>query len=433
MTEQPLSSPAAAPRGPGLVTVIAVGLFGLLLGAIAWLAVTSDEPQVALRVALPPVPVDSAQVDSAQVGADGAPRTPSQSADVGRPAATIAMPPPPPEASAPAAPETTPAPPPPKPATPAAPQAAPPPPPAEPPQPAPQTATAPPESPAPSAVEQPAVRGLPAPQPDGLSPAPDSGLVEPMREGLLPVIGTDGRKPWQVYARPFDMTDKRPRVSLIISGLGQSSAATEAAIQRLPGAVTLAFSPYARTLDQWVNLSRAAGHEVLLALPMEPIGYPENDPGPHTLLTSLSERDNRDRLLYLLSRAPGYVGVLNSMGARLTTAPASLKPVLQEIRDRGLLFVDARSSLRSVAASQASELGLPRAINNRFIDIKAARGDIDQRLDELERIARQDGYALGIGSPYPITIERVLQWTQQLESKGIALAPISALVDLQTE
>ena len=247
------------------------------------------------------------------------------------------------------------------------------------------------------------------------------------------MVGKDGRKPWQVYARPFDLNDKRPRVALIVSGLGLSTAATEIAIQRLPGSVTLAFAPYAKNLEQWIGLARAAGHEVLLTVPMEPVGYPENDPGPHTLLTTLTEKDNRERLLFLLSRFPGYVGVLNTMGARLTTAPQSLKPILEEIKDRGLIFVDARSSLRSVAASQATEIGLPRVINNRFIDIKAARSEIDQRLDELERIAREGGYALGIGSPYPVTIERVVLWAQELESKGIALAPVSALVNKQPD
>lgn len=393
---------------------MATVLFGLLLGAVGWLFVTPDDGprgigrEPALTMTLPP-----------QTGSE---TVPSQAAGDQAPAAVIQLPTrPQPGPVAEDAPEPEQ-------------QAAVPPPVTE-------QAEAPPPAPPRTAVvipvpppsDQVPERRQAAPAPDGLAPAPDPNLVENTRDGPLPVIGKDGRKPWQVYARPFAADDKRPRVSLIISGLGQSSAATEAAIQRLPGTVTLAFTPYARNLGQWIALARAAGHEVLLTLPMEPIDYPENDPGPHTLLTTLSDQDNRERLLFLLSRFPGYVGVLNTMGARLTTTPRNLRPILEEINKRGLIFVDSRSSLRSIAASQATEIGLPRAINNRFIDIKAARADIDQRLEELERIAKSGGYALGMGSPYPVTLERVVLWARELPSKGIALAPVSALVDKQPD
>lgn len=446
MTETPEPQFPTQRRLDPVVVAVTV-LLGLLLGAVAWLIVTPDTNGSGVRTApvavlslspptavvTPQASLESAPPPAAQAEPSDAPPSP--------PPAVVAETPAEPPAAAPepsARPEPAPEPPPPaaalQPPPAATPQATAPDAPAVPreaPSPSPppsQTAAIPP----PPAFE-PAQRGQPAPAPDGLGPAPDRSLVEPSRDGPLPMVGKDGRKPWQVYARPFDQSDKRPRVALIFSGLGQSTAATEAAIQRLPGGVTLAFAPYAKNLDQWIGLARAAGHEVLLTVPMEPIGYPENDPGPHTLLTSLTEQENRDRLLFLLSRFTGYVGVLNTMGARLTTSPQNLKPILEEIKDRGLIFVDARSSLRSVAAAQATEIGLPRAINNRFIDIKAARSDIDQRLDELERIAREGGYAVGIGSPYPVTIERVALWVRELESKGIALAPVSAMVDKQPD
>lgn len=439
------SSKSRTDRGRlDVVAVMATVLFGLFLGAIAWLILVPEDAGTgrvsapAVTVALPPPterPEPAAQPEAG--GPSVATPQPSQQAAAPEPPQQAAAPEPEPPAAIidlPAAVAEAPTPEPVPPAPQAEPPAAAPPPVAQ--APAKEPTPAPPPSvaaiPAPPAY-QPPERRTPAPAPDGLAPAPDPDLVENTRDGPLPIIGKDGRRPWQAYARPFDANDKRPRVALIISGLGQSAAATEAAIQRLPGAVTLAFAPYAKNLDQWIGLARAAGHEVLLTVPMEPIGYPDNDPGPHTLLTSISDKDNRERLLYLLSRFPGYVGVLNTMGARLTTAPQSLRPILEEINNRGLIFVDSRSSLRSVAASQASEIGLPRAINNRFIDIKAARSEIDQRLDELERIAKDGGYALGIGSPYPVTIERVVLWAQELESKGIALAPVSALVDKQPD
>jgi polysaccharide deacetylase 2 family uncharacterized protein YibQ len=235
-----------------------------------------------------------------------------------------------------------------------------------------------------------------------------------------------------VYARPFDTNDLRPRIGIIMHKLGLSGAATEAAIQRLPGAVSLAFAPYAKGLKEWIALARTAGHEVLLDLPMEPVNFPANDPGPHTLLTSLSPGQNMARLHWLLGRVTGYVGVVNLMGSRFTTSAIHVQPVLEELRKRGLLFVDSRSSLRSVAARTASKVNLPRAINNRFIDAEASRIAIDKRLAELERIARVSGFAIGIGSPFPVTIDRLVRWTRTLETRGVVLAPVSAMVNTQS-
>ena len=266
-----------------------------------------------------------------------------------------------------------------------------------------------------------------------LKPAPDPGLTEKSELGLLPVIGDDGRKPWLVYARRFDERDRRPRIALVIVGLGLSEASTQAAIQRLPGAVTLAFAPYAKTLDYWIPLARAAGHEVLLALPMEPDNFPADDPGPHALLTSLAAAENLKRLRWVLSRTSGYVGVINDMGSRFTTSRRHLDPVLAELKRRGLMFVDSGASLRSVAARMATRIGLARAINNRFIDVKASREAIDKRLSELERIARASGHALGVGAAYPVTFERVGRWLRQFEKKGLILVPVSAIANKQPD
>lgn len=275
---------------------------------------------------------------------------------------------------------------------------------------------------------------IPRGQRGGLRPAPDPGLVESSPLGPLPRIGPDGREPWKVYARPFDSTDTRPRVAVILSGLGLSSAATEAAIQDLPGEVTLAFQPFADNIQQWIRLSRAAGHEVLLNLPMEPVDFPANDPGPRALFVTLSPDENQDRMRWALSRVSGYVGVVNHMGSRFTTSRESMQPILAELKARGLLFVDARSAARSVATVLASEMEVPRAINDRFLDNReVSRATVDARLAEVERIAKDAGVSIAIGQAFPVTLERVRAWAATLEGKGIALVPISAVVDRQSD
>ena len=288
-------------------------------------------------------------------------------------------------------------------------------------------------------------RGLPplAPEPDvQMAAAPDPDLVLDGENGLLPVISEDGREPWQVYARPFTEDTGQPRVAILLANLGLSQSATNAAIQQLPGGVSLSFTPYARSLDLWIAEARAAGHEVFLELPMEPFNYPASDPGPHTLLTTLpfaNEEssapfdDNQARLDWLLSRFSGYVGVTNFLGDKFISDPESLTPVLESLRDRGLMFLNARTAPSSVARQLAADLALPQALNNRFIDNEVSRVAIDARLFELERIAKSEGTAVGIGFPYPVTLERVARWVPTLREKGIVLAPISAVVSRPAE
>lgn len=269
---------------------------------------------------------------------------------------------------------------------------------------------------------------LPRVAPDTpLAPSPDPALVQTTALGPLPRIGTDGRLPRRVYAKPFDTADKRPRVAIVVTGLGLSAAATESAIQGLPGSVTLAFAPYSKRLNDWIRLARAAGHEVLINVPMEPTNYPAYDPGPQTLLTSLNAEGNLDRLLWSLSRGTGYVGVVDFLGSRFTTSRNHMRPVLKAINDRGLLYLDSGSSPRSISRIVARDVKVAWAMATLTVDQRASRTEIDRKFGELEQRAKRDKRAIGIASPYPVTLERIANWVRQLEARGIAIAPVSAL------
>ena len=263
-----------------------------------------------------------------------------------------------------------------------------------------------------------------------MAPVPDPAIIMEPPQGALPVISADGRQAWRVYARPFrDAKPDKALIAILLGGMGMSQSATNAAIQQLPGEVTLSFAAYARGLPQWISGARAAGHEVLLQLPMEPLSYPANDPGPHTLLTSLSPAENIDRMEWVLSRVTGYVGVTSFMGSKFTTSPDHLQPILIELKRRGLLFLDTGATRDSVAARIGLDMGLPIVVSDRFFDQRASRVAIDAHFLELEQIARRGSIAVGIGYPYPVTIERLAAWIPSLAQKGIELAPISAIVD----
>ncbi len=307
------------------------------------------------------------------------------------------------------------------------------PPPAAAPPPAP---AAPPDTPAPAdtvTMEQ-----QTAPQPTGklpdfnggaLLPAPDTDLIEKGANGFLPVVGHDGRKPWQVYARPFDLADKRPRIAIVINDLGPSATMIDTAINHLPGGVTLGFVPYRARLGEWINLARASGHEVLLNLPMEPVNYPTDDPGPEALLTALDPPTNQERLNWVLSQATGYVGLVGLMGSRFSTSHDDMLPVLQALQHRGLLYVDNRATPQSVVPDIANDVGLAVTFANRQLDQDQDKASIDKKLAELEDIAKRNGGAVGLSHPIPVVMERVAVWAQSVEERGVVLAPVSAVID----
>jgi hypothetical protein len=259
---------------------------------------------------------------------------------------------------------------------------------------------------------------------------PDPTLLQETNRGALPIIGPDGREPWRVYGRAVEPVSGLPRLAIIVSGLGLSADATQRAI-RLPKEVTLSFTPYGADLEAAVTAAREVGHEVLLDLPMEPISYPADNPGPHTLLTSLNPSENIARLDWLLGRFKGYVGVINHMGSRFTTSPDSLRPILRALKERGLMFVDSRSTSKSVAGGLARQIQLPRAVNDRFLDHEPTLGAIDQSFAAAEGDSRARGAALVVARPFPITLERMTAWLPMLESRGIEIVPVTALADKQ--
>ena len=269
------------------------------------------------------------------------------------------------------------------------------------------------------------------PPPVAVGAAPDPALVEQSADGPLPIVAADGRTSWQVYARPFPPVDARPRVAVVISGLGLDADATRSAIERLPPAVSLGFSPYAHDLASWIGASRKAGHEVLVGLPMEPADYPRQDPGPATLLTALEPAQNLARLHWTMSRGTDYVGLVAVMGGRFAATRSSLEPVLDELKKRGLMFLDNRAAEASATAELGRDLGMAWAVADRRLDGEASAAATDQTLADLEAVAVKEGAALGLGTVYPVTVERVIAWAPTLEKKGLALAPASAIAGRQ--
>jgi polysaccharide deacetylase 2 family uncharacterized protein YibQ len=257
----------------------------------------------------------------------------------------------------------------------------------------------------------------------------DQRLAEPSRHGLIPKIAGDGARSSDVYAQPVPTSARgeAPRIAIIIGGLGIGSNGTYEALGKLPGGVTFGFVPYGTDLERWVSRARGEGHEVLLQVPMEPFDYPDNDPGPQTLLTTLTPAQNLDRLYWAMSRFQGYVGLANFMGARFTANEQAFAPLLREAAKRGLLYFDDGSSARSVAGQIAGANNLPFARADIVLDATPTPAAIEAALAKLEVIARERGSAIGVVSALPASITRISNWARGAEGRGILLVPVSTV------
>lgn len=255
----------------------------------------------------------------------------------------------------------------------------------------------------------------------------DPALLEAGPHGPVPRIAVDGRTPMRAYARAVDArAEARPRIGLVVGGLGLNAAVTEQAITRLPPAVTVAINPYAPRLGLLLDHARARGIEMLMSLPMEPQGHPQNDAGDRALLTSLTPAANEDRLMWVLSRFHGYVGAVGALGPlrgeRLAALSEPFLTMQDHLRRRGLLYIDPRPGARS------PERAWGRAVDV-VVDEPATRGEIDIKLGILERLARERGTAVGLaGEATPVLLDRLLAWAEGLEGRGVLLAPVSSMI-----
>ncbi len=256
-----------------------------------------------------------------------------------------------------------------------------------------------------------------------------AALVERARsipEAASP-IRPQGRPIWQANAVPAGDPGGRPMIAIVFDDLGLNRPNTRRVIA-LPGPLTLSFMTYAESLESMTGKARAAGHELMVHMPMEPMDA-SLDPGRNVLLTGLDQDKNRRRMLWGLDRFTGYVGINNHMGSRFTSQPTGMAMVLAELKRRGLLFLDSKTAVSSVGASLASHFGVPFIERDIFIDNDPEdRDSIRRQLDRLETVARRRGAAVAIGHPHSATIEVLAPWLAGLRARGFVLVPISTLV-----
>ncbi|MDK4733423.1 divergent polysaccharide deacetylase family protein [Rhizobium sp. CNPSo 3490] len=255
---------------------------------------------------------------------------------------------------------------------------------------------------------------------------PNETLLEDSAYGRLPIVGPDGRRPMDQYARPSSGA-RGVRIAIVVSGLGLSQTGTQRAIAELPEEITLALAASGNSLQRWMQEARRGGHEILLQVPLEPFDYPAIDPGPETLLTSKPIARNIENLHKAMGEITNYTGIMNYLGGRFLSDPAAMEPVMRDIGKRGLLFLDDGTSAQSKTADVAKGTELPYAFADLQLDGQLNVDAILKKLDELERIARKNGQAIGIASAFDESVDAIAKWSEEASMRGIEIVGVAAL------
>ncbi len=272
----------------------------------------------------------------------------------------------------------------------------------------------------------------PAPKGTPLKAAPNYEMIEETDMGMLPRISDKGQTPFNEYSRPYEgKKSDQPRVAVIVSGLGHSRAATDAAINNLPPEISLAIDSYARGVSYWMDRAREVGHEVLLTLPLESATFPFEDPGPGTLRVLSAPEENVNQMEWVMSRGSGFFGLMGVAGSKFTTNDEQTSFMLKAIKDRGIMFVDGGYTPLSLAPRIAFKEKVTWAAVEIDLDKKLEGSKIDLKLAEFEKLATSRSLAIGRISNSPISLARLSAWIKTLPDKGIELVPVSALANKQ--
>jgi polysaccharide deacetylase 2 family uncharacterized protein YibQ len=255
---------------------------------------------------------------------------------------------------------------------------------------------------------------------------PNDALLEDTPDGRLPIIGPDGTKPMDQYARPWSGA-RGTRIAIVVGGLGLSQTGTQRAIQQLPPSVTLGMAASGNSLQRWMQEARRTGHEIIIQVPLEPFDYPANDPGPGTLLIKSSVKENLARLHVAMGEITNYTGIMAYQGGRYLSDVNALEPVLKDLSKRGLLFLDDGTSAQSKTGVVAMAINLPHALGDITLDDQLQKQAILKKLDELERIAQRRGQAVGIASAFDESIEAIREWSEEATQRGVEIVGVSAL------
>ena len=250
----------------------------------------------------------------------------------------------------------------------------------------------------------------------------------PLTTPLATEIVLPREKPtWLKHAVSYDVHPDKPMIAIVIDDMGVNQLQSARAVNLLPYSVTMAYLPYARDIHLQVETAQKAGHEIILHMPMEPHSHTTN-PGPYALHDHFDAQQVTTNLLHNLDRMDGFVGINNHMGSKFTENAELLKPVMEILKKRDLLFLDSRTSPLSKAGDIAAQYQVPSTSRDIFLDHVETPEFVRAALQKTEAVARRKGSAVAIGHPKAITIDALVEWIPEAERRGFQIVPMTTVL-----
>lgn len=256
-----------------------------------------------------------------------------------------------------------------------------------------------------------------------LQPAKPSSAIEAVLHHLNEAPTPEALHIPEAVPVPEHERTALPRIAIVIDDVGMVDETTKQSIA-LPAPVTLSFFPYASGVQSKVNEAKAAGHEVFMHVPMEALGGEE--PGPDTLRVDTNERELREVIARNLNSFTGYAGINNHMGSKFTADDSGMRFVMEEVKARGLIFLDSRTNPATKGEGIAREMGVKTIRRHIFLDNVLTEENVANQFAELLKLADAQNMAVAIGHPHHVTLEVLAKILPYLRSR-YELVPVSAL------
>jgi len=223
-----------------------------------------------------------------------------------------------------------------------------------------------------------------------------------------------------------------PAIALIIDDMGNQHRQGLRVID-LPGPVACAFLPYTAYAGILARQAHTHHKEVMLHLPMQAVEHVHSPHLQGMLTLDMTRQQFLSEFRRAIAAVPHVSGLNNHMGSLLTRHPGSMAWLMQAIDTRGdLFFIDSRTTRATVAEQLATEHGIPTMARKVFLDNVAEVAAVRAQFRQLLDFARRNGTALGIGHPYPATLQVLAEELARLDEHGIQLIPVASLIEMQT-
>lgn len=256
---------------------------------------------------------------------------------------------------------------------------------------------------------------------------PAAYASEPGEPGAVaPAAFTLRRRGAEVRLVLFTRGDTRGSLALVIDDVGNAARPVRTLLG-LGVPITYAVLPHTPHGRALADEARAAGAEVILHMPMEPLD-PSAKLGPGALLEAMRDWELRAALIDALAWIGETGGVSNHMGSRLTADRAKMREVMGVLARHGLYFLDSRTTAATVALDAAREAGVRAVERKVFLDDDRSTAAIEAALDAAVARARAGEDVVAIGHPYKETVEVLARRAPELRRGPPRLTYVGDLV-----